>query len=101
MWSVWENVQSQGHLQHCTGHRPPQLMQQQHTTVPPPTFTISHQYTSMGGAVKRYNIDMAWVIQAGMHPVDVHADRVEHIGRYDFSSLSFPCPLQSIDHLTN
>ena len=28
------------------------------TTAPPPTFTINHRYTSMGGAVKRYNIDM-------------------------------------------
>ena len=51
------------HLQHCTGHRPPpqlpQQQHQQHTTISsPPTFTISHRYTSMGGAVKRYNIDM-------------------------------------------
>ena len=48
------------HLQHCTDHRPPQLPQQpqQHTTAPPATFTISHHYTSMGGAVKRFNIDM-------------------------------------------
>ena len=51
------------HLQHCAGHRPPslqlsQLPQQQHTNAPPPTFTISHRYTSMGGVVKRYNIDM-------------------------------------------
>ena len=49
------------HLQHCNGHRPPppqQQQQQQHTTVPPPIFTTSHRYTSMGGVVKRYNIDM-------------------------------------------
>ena len=35
-----------------------------------------------------------------MHPVDVHADRrgkyIEHMGNYDFSSLSFPTPLQSV-----
>ena len=49
------------HLQHCTGHRPPspqQQKQKQHTTAAPPTFTISHRYTSIGGAAKRYNIDM-------------------------------------------
>ena len=55
------------HLQHCTGHSPPsqqqqqeQQQQQQHTTAspPPPTFTIYHRNTSMGGAVKRFNIDM-------------------------------------------
>ena len=47
------------HLQHCIGHRPQQLpQQQQHKPVPSPTFTISHQYSSLGGAVKRYNIDM-------------------------------------------
>ena len=38
-----------------------------------------------------------WAILAGMHPVDVNADRrgkyVEHMGKYDFSSLSFPAPL--------
>ena len=50
-------------LQHCTDHRPlPQLPQQpQHTTapqLPQPTFTISHRYTSMGGAVKCFNFDM-------------------------------------------
>ena len=35
-----------------------------------------------------------------MHAVDVHADGrekyVEHMGRYDFSSLSFPIPLQAV-----
>ena len=35
-----------------------------------------------------------------MHPVDVNVDRrvkyAEHIGRCDFSSLSFPTPLQSV-----
>ena len=35
-----------------------------------------------------------------MHPVDKHADRmdkyVEHIDKYDFSSLHFPGPLSSI-----
>ena len=35
-----------------------------------------------------------------MHPVEVHADRrgkcVEHMGTYDFSSLSFPIPLQAV-----
>ena len=39
-------------------------------------------------------------ILAGMHPVDVHADRrgkyIEHMGKCDFSSLSFPTPLQSV-----
>ena len=38
-----------------------------------------------------------WVILAGMHPVDVYADRlgkyIEHMGKYDFSSLSFTPPL--------
>ena len=41
-----------------------------------------------------------WAILYGMHPVDVHADRrgkyVEHMGKYDFSSLSIPAPLQAI-----
>ena len=39
-----------------------------------------------------------WDILAGMHPVDVHADRR---GKYvdDFSSLSFPVPLQAVDPL--
>ena len=41
-----------------------------------------------------------WAILAGMHLVDVNADRrgkyVEHMGKYDFSSLSFPTPLQSV-----
>ena len=49
------------HLQHCTGHRPPPQLsqqQQQHTTAPPPTFTLGHQYSSMGGVVESYNIDM-------------------------------------------
>ena len=35
-----------------------------------------------------------------MQPVDVHADRigkyVEHMGKYDFSSLHFPVPLQAV-----
>ena len=39
-----------------------------------------------------------WAILAGMHPV--HEDRrgkyEEHMGKYDFSSLSFPTPLQSV-----
>ena len=42
-----------------------------------------------------------WVIPAGMHLVDVNVDRrgkyVEHIGKYVFSSLSFPVPLQAVD----
>ena len=41
-----------------------------------------------------------WAILAGMHPVDVHADRrgkyVEDMGSYNFSSLPFPTPIQSI-----
>ena len=41
-----------------------------------------------------------WAILAGMHPVDVNADRrlkyVEHMGKYDFSSFSFPVPLQAV-----
>ena len=41
-----------------------------------------------------------WAILAGMHPVDVDADRgtkyVEHMGKYDFSSLHFPVPLQAV-----
>ena len=41
-----------------------------------------------------------WAILAGMHPLDVHADRrgknVEHMGKYDFSSLHFPVPLQAV-----
>ena len=41
-----------------------------------------------------------WAILADMHPVDVHADRrvkyAEHLGKYDFSSLSFPGTLQSV-----
>ena len=35
-----------------------------------------------------------------MHPLDANAHRrvkyVEHMGRYDFSSLSFPAPLQAV-----
>ena len=35
-----------------------------------------------------------------MHPLDVNADHrgkcIEHMGWYDFSSLSFPTPLQSV-----
>ena len=40
-------------------HQPPQ--QQQQTAAPPPPppkFTIHHQYSSMGGAVERYSINM-------------------------------------------
>ena len=41
-----------------------------------------------------------WVILAGMHPADVHADRrgkyVEHMSKYDIFSLSFPVPLQTV-----
>ena len=41
-----------------------------------------------------------WAILAGMHPVYVNADRrvkyVEHMGNYDFSSLSFPVPLKAV-----
>ena len=40
------------------------------------------------------------VILAGMHSVDVNADRrgkyVEHMSKYDFSSLSFSTPLQAV-----
>ena len=47
------------HLQHCTGYRP-QLPQQQqkHTTAASPKLCVYHQYTSMGGTVERYNINM-------------------------------------------
>ena len=40
-----------------------------------------------------------WAILVGMHPVEVNADHrgnVEHMGKYDFSSLSFPVPLQAV-----
>ena len=41
-----------------------------------------------------------WAVLAGMHPVDRHADRtskyVEHVKKYNFSSLRFPVPLFSI-----
>ena len=41
-----------------------------------------------------------WAILAGVHPVDANAHRrvkyFEHMGRYDFSSLSFPAPLQAV-----
>ena len=41
-----------------------------------------------------------WAILSSMHLVDVNADRrgkyVEHMGKYEFSSLSFPNPLQSV-----
>ena len=41
-----------------------------------------------------------WTILAAMHPVDVHSDHrgkyVEHMGKYEFSSLSFPVPLQAV-----
>ena len=46
---------------HCTGHKrlPPPPPQQQRTAAPPPPkFTICHQYSSMWGAVERYNINM-------------------------------------------
>ena len=37
-----------------------------------------------------------------MHPVDVHADRrgkyVQHMGKYDFSSLPFPVPLRVVGY---
>ena len=48
------------HLKHCTGHRqlPPPPQQQQTAAPPPPKFTIHHQYSSMGGAVERYSINM-------------------------------------------
>ena len=47
------------HLRHCTGHKQiPPPPQQQTTAPPPPKFTICHQYSSMGGAVERYNINM-------------------------------------------
>ena len=39
-------------------------------------------------------------VLAGMHHIDVNADRmgqdVEHMGKYDFSSLRFPVPLSSV-----
>ena len=41
-----------------------------------------------------------WTVLAGMHPVDVHGERtsqyVEHVGKYDFSSLTFPVPLSFV-----
>ena len=41
-----------------------------------------------------------WDVLAGMHPVDIHGDRMsqftEHGGKYDFSSLHFPVPLSSV-----
>ena len=41
-----------------------------------------------------------WAILAGMHPVETNAHRrlkyAEHMGKYDFSSLSFPVPLQAV-----
>ena len=55
------------HLRHCTGHSPPpqqppqQQQQQQHqhaSTQPPPELSVHHQYTSMGGALERYSINM-------------------------------------------
>ena len=49
------------HLRHCTGHRPPQLPQQQQqhaSTQPPPELSVHHQYTSTGGAVEHYSINM-------------------------------------------
>ena len=60
MWPVWGNVQPKGQY----AETPATLLWSQTTTTttttttaPPPTFTINHRYTSMGGAVKRYNID--------------------------------------------
>ena len=49
------------HLKHCTGHNQPPPQQQQQTAAPPPPppkFTIDHQYSSMGVAMERYNINM-------------------------------------------
>ena len=41
-----------------------------------------------------------WAVLAGMHHVDIHEDRrskyVEHVGKYDSSSLHFPVPLSSV-----
>ena len=41
-----------------------------------------------------------WAILAGMHPVNVNPHRrgmyAEHMRKYDFSSLSFPVPLQAV-----
>ena len=41
-----------------------------------------------------------WAILAGMHPVEVNADRrvkyADHMGKYDFSPLALPVPLQSV-----
>ena len=40
-----------------------------------------------------------WIILAGMHHVETNEHRrvkyAEHMGKYDFSSLSFPAPLQA------
>ena len=51
------------HLRYCTGQRqlppsPPPQQQQTAVPPPPPRFTIHHQYSSMGDAVERYNINM-------------------------------------------
>ena len=41
-----------------------------------------------------------WAILAGMHPIETNAHRrvkyAEHMGRYDFSPLSFPVHLQTV-----
>ena len=41
-----------------------------------------------------------WAKLAGMHPVETNAHRrvkyAEHMGKYDFSSFSFPVPLQAV-----
>ena len=41
-----------------------------------------------------------WAVLTGMHPVDANAHRmnqyVEHVGKYDFSSLHLPVPLSSV-----
>ena len=71
------------HLRHCTGHRPPpppppQLPQPTTTATATTynctttTFTISHQYTSMGGVVERYNIDMQETFHLGHLSTDLH-----------------------------
>ena len=41
-----------------------------------------------------------WAVLAGMHPIDIHEDRmskyVEPESKYDFPSLHFPVPLPSV-----
>ena len=47
------------HPRHCTGHKQQLPPPQQQTAAPSsPKFTIHHQYSSMGGAVECYNIDV-------------------------------------------